>query len=103
MGGEGDLDAIAAAAAGARNLKPIQVEGNTLRVDLDSVGFGYREISREIIRTRLVNNEVVVRIRDVDAGRSRRGLEVGARLYFIQPLHRRCGSAWRSKAALGKS
>src|SRR4051812_19051280 len=103
MGGEGDLDTIAAGAARARNLESIQVEGNTFCVDLDSVCLCYREVGREIIGTRLVDDEMVARIRRIDAGRSRRGLEIGSWLYFIQPLHCRCRRARRCKAALGKS
>ena len=102
MGVGRNLNAIPAASARAVDLEPIQIESNALGVDLDAASLSYSKISREIIGARLVNNEVVIRIRGVDAGRSRRGLEIGSRLYFIQPFHRRGGRAWRGKAALRK-
>src|SRR2546423_9724448 len=61
MGRDRNLNAIAAAAAGSRDLEPVQVKGNAFGVDLDAVGLCYAEISRQIIGTGLIDNKVVVR------------------------------------------
>src|SRR5688572_7063350 len=79
MGVDGNLNSVSAAASGARNLEAIQVEGNPFRVDLDSVCLGYSDVARQVIGTRLIDNEMIIRIGRIDTGRRGRGLEVRAR------------------------
>ena len=83
--------------------KAIQIQRHAFRADLDAVGFSNHNVSRKIIGARLANDKMVTRIRRIDANRSRGGLKVSARLYFIELLHCWRGRAWRSKTALGKS
>ena len=84
------------------NLKTIQIQRHAFRVDLDAVGFGDDEVGREIVGAGLIDNELVVRIARIDAGRRGRGLEVGARLHFIELFHRRPGRPGRVEAALSE-
>src|SRR5205085_5895004 len=79
MGGKDDLNAVATAAAGPGDLEAIQIQSHALGIDLDAVCLGYTEVGREIIRARLVDDEVVAGVAGVYAGGRGRGLEIDAR------------------------
>ena len=99
IAGEQNQDPVATRARGARNLKSIQVKRHSLRHDNDAIGLRDADIRGKVIRSGLINDEVVTGVGG-DSGRQRNRLQICARFHFVQPLHRRCRRTRWSKTAL---
>ena len=68
MAGAANLNSIAAT-GGFGDLEAVEIERYTCRIDLDAVGFGYTKIRGQVIRARLINDEVIADVSGVLARR----------------------------------